>query len=510
VALLGKIIKGAVHLGNNLLPDVTDPVAAQRETLSELLEKSAQTAFGKHYGFEEILKSEDPMREFNQRIPIHDYHAMFDGWWHRQVDGEPDITWPGYTEYFALSSGTTGGPSKHIPVSEDMVKAIRMTSIRQILALANFDLPSDIFEKEILMLGSTTKLTDKGDYKVGEISGISASRIPFWFESYYKPGKDIASIDNFDGRVNEIVAQAPNWDIGGLSGIPSWIQIMLERVIEHYKLNNIHEMWPNLSIFATGGIAFEPYRKGFEKLLAHPLVYVDTYLASEGFLAFQTRPETRAMALVLNNGIYFEFVPFNPQNFNADGTLVENPTVLTISEVQEDEEYALLISTCAGSWRYMIGDTVRFTDKERFEILITGRTKHFLSITGEQLSVENMNEAIADLDKEMGITVREFTVAALPYEGYFCHRWYIGTDDPVDARQVEERLDALLKAHNKNYGRARGRALKKVFVEVISPAMFYQWQEHRNKLGGQTKTPRVMTEEQFAEWEAFISKQKTA
>jgi hypothetical protein len=388
-----------------------------------------------------------------------------------------------------------------------MIKAIRTTGIRQILALANFNLPASVFEKEILMLGSTTELSDKGDYMEGEISGISASRIPSWFESYYKPGKEIASINNFDDRVQEIVLQAPNWDIGGLSGIPSWIQLMLERVIEHHNLDTIHDIWPNLSIYATGGIAFEPYRKGFEKLLAKPLVYVDTYLASEGFFAFQTRPDTRAMALVLNNGIYFEFIPFNTENFNAEG-IVANPTVLTIGEVEEGQEYALLISTCSGTWRYLIGDTIRFTDVQRSEILITGRTKHFLSVTGEQLSVENMNEAIGQLEKELGITIREFTVAAIPYEQYFAHRWYIGTDDVANTNLVSEKLDTLLKQLNKNYGRARGRALKQVFVEIISPSVFYRWQESNNKLGGQTKTPRVMTQEQFEQWDDFISGKK--
>jgi hypothetical protein len=504
MAILGKIIKGAVHLGNQLVVEKEDPISLQQGVLQELLNKAALTAFGQHYRFIDILNSPEMSRAFAQQVPIHDYHAMYDQWWHRQIEREPDITWPGLTEYFALSSGTTGGPSKHIPVSEDMVQAIRKTGIRQVLSLANFDLPADVFEKEILMLGSTTKLQDKGEYKEGEISGISASRIPFWFDSYYKPGRDIAQIDNFDDRVNEICKEAPNWDIGALSGIPAWIQLMLERVIEHHKLTTIHEIWPNLSIYATGGIAFEPYRKGFERLLAHPLVYVDTYLASEGFFAFQNRPDTRAQALVLNNGIYFEFIPFTPQNFGPDGMPKNNPTVLTIGEVEEDQEYALLISTCAGAWRYLIGDTVRFTSKERSEILITGRTKHFLSVAGEQLSVENMNDAVELLEKELGVTIREFTVAALPLDNYFAHRWYIGSENNLDPTTVKEHLDNFLKSLNKNYRRARERALKEVWIELVNPELFYQWQAKYSRLGNQQKIPRVMSKEQFEGWEAFV------
>lgn len=508
MALLGKIIKGAVHLGYNLVSEVSDPVAAQKDILKELLTKAADTAFGKYYDFAEILASDNLMQTFAARVPIHDYYDIYNQWWQRQRASEPDISWPGATEYFALSSGTTGGPSKHIPVSEEMIKAIRTTGIRQILSLANFDLPADIYEKEILMLGSTTQLVDKGDYLEGEISGISASRIPGWFESYYKPGKDIASLNDFDARVQEIVLQAPNWDIGALSGIPSWIQLMLERVVEYHHLNTIHDIWPNLSIYATGGIAYEPYRKGFEKLLARPIIFVDTYLASEGFFAFQSRPDTRAMALVLNNGIYFEFVPFNEHNFDGEGKLVENPNVLTIADIEEEQEYALLASTCAGAWRYMIGDTVRFTDKARSEILITGRIKHFLSVTGEQLSVENMNDAFAEVEKELSITVREFTVSAIPYEQYFAHQWYIGTDDTINSDLVQEKLDTILQNLNKNYRRARERGLKRVYVELLSPSVFYKWQESNNKLGGQTKTPRVMTKEQLTSWEEFISGSK--
>jgi hypothetical protein len=283
---------------------------------------------------------------------------------------------------------------------------------------------------------------------------------------------------------------------------------MLERVVEHHNLQTIHDIWPNLSIYATGGIAYEPYRKGFEKLLAKPIIFVDTYLASEGFFAFQSRPETRAMALVLNNGIYFEFVPFNEQNFTGEGKLVENPTILSIADVEEEQEYALLVSTCSGAWRYMIGDTVRFTDKARSEILITGRIKHFLSVTGEQLSVENMNEGVAQVEKELGITIREFSVSAIPYEQYFAHRWYIGTDDTLDSDAVRDKLDGTLKSLNKNYRRARERGLKQVYIELLSPSVFYRWQESNNKLGGQTKTPRVMTKDQLANWEEFISGSK--
>jgi hypothetical protein len=503
MALLGKVIKGALHLKKLLNKGELDAVAAQEKVLRNHLVKAKNTSFGKFFNFEEILKRDDVKKAFAEKVPFFDYDKIYKDWWHKLLEGEPDVCWPGTTHYFALSSGTTGKESKRIPVTSDMIKAIKDTSKQQILCLSNFDLPAEVFEKEILMLGSSTDLTVKGEYLEGEISGISASNIPFWFESYYKPGKDIAGIADWDQRVLEIAKKARKWDIGALSGIPAWIQLMLEKIISYNNLTNIHEIWPNLTLYATGGVAFEPYRKNFEKLLAKPLYYIDTYLASEGFLAFQTRPDTESMALVLDNGIYFEFIPFNEDNFK-DGEIIKNPTILRIDEVEEGKEYAILISTCAGAWRYMIGDTIRFTDLSRHEILITGRTKFFLNVAGSQLSVEKMNAAIKMLEDDQEISIKEFLVAAVAYEGAFAHKWYIGSGDDIDVEKATSKLDAYLKDINKNYKVAREKALKKVFIEVVPPDYFYEWHADHKKMGGQTKTPRVMKEEQFTEWETFV------
>lgn len=507
MALLGKIIKNAIHLRKALGSNHQDPMGSQVGVLRDLLTKAKDTAFGTHYNFSEILKQDDMQSAFAEKVPMFEYNNMYEQWWHRLLEIEADVSWPGTTRFFALSSGTTGGSSKRIPVTQDMVQAIRDTSIQQILSLDNFDLPAEVFEKEILMLGSSTDLMDKGDYQEGEISGISASNIPFWFDSYYKPGKDIAAISDWEERVHEIVLKAPEWDIGALSGIPAWIQIMLEKVIEHHGLNTIHDIWPHLAIYATGGVAFEPYLKNFEKLLARPLFYVDTYLASEGFLAFQSRPHTNAMALALENGIYFEFIPFNQENF-PEGELTQHAKALkNIEEVQEGEEYAIIISTCAGAWRYLIGDTIRFTDKARNEIVITGRTKFFLNVAGSQLSVEKMNTAMKMLEDSLGVSIKEFLVSAIAYEGAFAHKWYIGSEDKINTAEAKSKLDAFLKDLNKNYKVAREKALKEIFVEVVPSDYFYQWHAENNKIGGQSKTPRVMKAEQFTDWEKFVESQ---
>jgi hypothetical protein len=361
MAVIGSIIKGLIH-AKDAVSTEPDAVEAQEKVLRELLDKAKDTAFGKFYGFSEILKAEDVREEFASKVPFFDYNEINGEWWSRMHEGDKNVTWPGKPPYFALSSGTTGKSSKRIPVTEDMVEAIRQTGIKQVASLANYDLPSDFFTKEIMMLGSSTDLEKVEDHEEGEISGISASNIPFWFRNFYKPGVEISQIEDWDERVLQIAKEARNWDIGAMSGIPSWTELMIKKILEYHDAKNIHEIWPNLLVYTTGGVAFEPYEKAFEKLVAHPLIVIDTYLASEGFMAFQSRPETHAMKLVVDNGIFFEFVPFKPEYIEEDGSIKEGAPVVKLEEVEPEKDYVLLISTVSGAWRYLIGDTIKFTD----------------------------------------------------------------------------------------------------------------------------------------------------
>ncbi|MGB8706138.1 MAG: GH3 auxin-responsive promoter family protein [Gillisia sp.] len=505
MAIIGSIIKGLIDLKGKIS---TEPNGeeAQREVLKNLLEKAKNTAFGKYYHFEEILASEDIQEAFAKKVPFSDYNKLHREWWYKLEQGEENVTWPGTPPYFALSSGTTGKSSKKIPVTEDMVEAIRQTGIQQISALSNFDLPADFFEKEIMMLGSSTNLQKEGDHKEGEISGISASNIPYWFRGYYKPGEEIAKIDDWDARVLKIAENAKNWDVGALTGIPSWMELLLKKVIEYHKVDNIHEIWPNLQVYTSGGVAFEPYKKSFNALLGHPITVIDTYLASEGFMAFQQRPDTSSMKLVLDNGIYFEFVPFKPEYINEDGSIKEEAPVIKLSGVKEEEDYILLISSVSGAWRYLIGDTIKFTDVEKHEIRITGRTKFFLNVVGSQLSVNKMNDAVQELEQKYDIEIPEFTLAAVRIEGEFYHSWYLGTDAKTDETELASSLDSLLKNANKNYSVARSKALKGVKVKTVSPDVFYEWNAANKKKGGQVKMEKVMNEEKFAKWESFVKK----
>lgn len=513
MALLGNVLKQGIKLTSAVQPRRINAYRRQKRSFIKLIGKARNTAFGDRYRFDELFTAAQfgSEREFYEKfkrfVPVYDYNKIFSEWWHRSLAGERDICWPGKVKYFALSSGTSESASKHIPVTRSMQKAIQRTGTRQILSLGNFqDLPAELYEKGCLMLGGSTQLNFQEGRFEGDLSGITASQIPFWFENFYKPGKDIAQERDWAVKLDEITEQAPNWDIGFIVGVPAWLQLLMEKIIARYRVKTIHDIWPNLMVFCHGGVSFEPYKAGFEKLLAHPITYIETYLASEGFLAYQTHPEAKGMQLVTNNGLFFEFIPFNEQNFSADGELVANPETLLIDEVEEGKDYALLISTCAGAWRYLIGDTVKFISKRRAEIIITGRTKHFLSLCGEHLSVDNMNKAVELAADDLKIGVREFTVAGISHDPLFAHHWYVGTDDAVDADQLRQQIDAHLKTLNDDYAVERRHALNEVFLTVLPTAVFYDWMEARGKLGGQNKFPRVLKRHLIADWEAFLAK----
>lgn len=478
----------------------------QRRVLKKLLKKSRYTEFGQAYHFDEILLHKDLTKIFQQRVPIFDYDKIYDEWWHRTLEGIPDVCWPGKIKYFALSSGTSGSASKYIPITNDLMKGNRIVMVKQMLTLRNYEnIPVKSISKGWLMLGGSTDLQKGPGYYAGDLSGITARKVPFWFSPFYKPGKKIAKTKDWHTKLDEVVEQAPNWDIGFIVGVPAWIQMIMEMIIERYKLKNIHEMWPNLAFYVHGGVAFDPYKKGFEKLLGKPLTYIETYLASEGFIAYQDRQGIKGMKLNTNVHIFLEFVPFNNDNFDHSGNIRENPQVLLVDEVEEGKDYAILLSTSAGAWRYLIGDTVRFTSKERSEIVITGRTKHFLSLVGEHLSVDNMNKAIELAGQDMNISLPEFTVAGIPLGSFFAHHWYIACDDAVDAEQLRLSIDNHLKALNDDYAVERRSALKEILLTVLPEKTFLEFMEMKGKLGGQHKFPRVMKGKMLEEWQQFIS-----
>jgi hypothetical protein len=496
---LPKSIARALNLS------VSSPRRQQLKVLKKMLRKARFTEFGQKNKFDEILLSRHPGKMFQQIVPTYDYSKLFKEWWYKTLEGKPDVCWPGVIKLFALSSGTSEAASKYIPITKDLIRSNNITSIRQLLTLATYtNVPKASISKGWLLLGGSTQLQKSATYFAGDLSGIQAKNLPFWFQGFYKPGKKIAMEKDWAKKLEEIVEKAPTWDIAFIVGVPAWVQLCMEKIIERYKLNNIHEVWPNLAFYVHGGVAMEPYKRGFKKLLGKPITYIETYLASEGFLAYQSRQDAKGLKLALNNNIFFEFVVFDDENFDTEGNLLDDATVLMIHEVEEGKDYAILISTNAGTWRYLIGDTIRFVDIEKNEIIITGRTKHFLSLVGEHLSVDNMNKAIELVSEDLKISIPEFTVAGIPYGSFFAHQWYIATDDRVNSEELKQRIDDKLKDLNDDYEVERKHALKEVFVDVLSEQTFMDFMRLKGKIGGQHKFPRVLKGKMLEDWKKFL------
>ena len=495
-----KAIATALRLPRN------DPQSQQLRVLKKLMKKARFTEFGQEYHFDDILLSRNPEKKFQELVPIHEYNKIYSEWWKKTLDGFPDVAWPGKIKYYALSSGTSESSSKYIPVTRDMLRSNRINYIRQLITLTGYEnLPLNAVTKGFLMLGGATDLQKgKAGWYSGDLSGILAKNRPFWFQTFYKPGGRIAAIKDWNQKLTEIVEKAKDWDIGYIVGVPAWCQMCMEMVVDHYKLDTIHDIWPNLGFFVHGGVAFEPYKKGFEKLLGKPIVYIENYLSSEGFIAYKDREYAKGMRLILNNNIFLEFVPFDDKNFDSEGNVMENAEACMVHEVEEGKDYALLMSTNAGAWRYLIGDTIRFVDKERCEIMITGRTKHFLSLVGEHLSVDNMNKAIQMVSEELNICIPEYGVVGMNHGNFFAHKWYVACDDPIDAEILRKKIDEHLCELNDDYAVERSSALKEVFLEKLPEEKFMKFMEVKGKLGSQHKFPRVLKGKMLEDWSMFL------
>lgn len=507
MSVIGTLIRQGLQLWSGVQQWRTRPSAGQqqRAVFETLLSTAKKTAFGRAYNFDQILGSNDAVSSFQKSVPVFDYDRMHEKWWHRALDGEADVTWPGCVPAFALSSGTSGASSKHIPVTKGMVAAFQRAGMRQLYSLPDFRTSDTMFEKQVLFLGGSTALTEKHGSLVGDVSGITAAQFPAWFERYVKvPGPKITTMHDWSEKLAAITRRASEWDVGIVCGIPAWVQMLFQQIVEHYDVDTIHDVWPNLSVYVHGGVNFGPYRRTFRELGERPLITIETYIASEGYIAYQPAPE-RGLEMIFDNGVFYEFVPFTEENFTPDGKIRPNPKAVAVDEVKEGTQYALLLSTCAGAWRYMLGDVIEFTDVDAGEIIIVGRTQHFLNLCGEHLSGVNMADAVARVEEDLGISIPEFTVVGEPGDEHCAHHWYVGIPPSSVARdRVRDRVDAHLQNLNDDYRVERSNGVLSLEVTLVRPALFYAWMDRRDKLGGQNKFPRVLAAEQAADWRAFL------
>ena len=507
--LIGTLVQHGIKLGQT--PEYPmDPIGHQEQQLRKLLLKARKTAFGRHHRFDDILRSGHITRSFAAAVPPVDYDTFYEKWWRLALADEPDVTWPGKIPYFALSSGTSGASSKYIPVTADILRDMKKGSRRMFFDLAKYNLPPQQFTRHMLMVGSCTTLRAEGSHLTGDLSGILGLNRPLWMEAYYRPGKHITDQPEWRSRIEMIAEEAPRWDIGFAVSNPMWLQLIIERILEKHRLQSIHEIWPNFNLLVHGGVFFEPYRAALEQFFAKKVHYIDSYMASEGFFAYQNRPDCRDLQLLTDCGVYYEFVPFTPENFDEEGNLTPGAIGLPLYKVEKNVHYALLISTSAGAWRYLLGDTVQFTDLQRLTFRITGRTKQFLSVCGEHLSLDNINEAVRRADVALGAGIREFTVGGHREGSGWAHQWWFSaTNTAVTPEILMRAVDEALQVLNDDYAVEREYALKNVRATIIPNDRFMQWLHRKGKFNGQAKIPRVMKGETLADWANFAGSRMT-
>ena len=503
--IIGRLIKKTTEIGYRRINRKMLGHQHQELVLRNLLIKAKSTDFGNAHDFMKILKRKDFMAIFQEKVPIQDYEAFHEKWLKHTINGKTDCTWPGKIKYFALSSGTTGSPSKRIPVSIDMIRSFQRSSIRQYANLHTLDLDEYFFGSSGLAVGGSSKLKKIGERYEGDLSGILKKHASILVKPITKPNNKIAQISDWNLKLNAMVEQAPAWNIGIIAGIPSWCVMLMERIVEKYQLSSIHDLWPNLRVYAHGGVYMEPYEARLKKLSSKPIFLLDTYLASEGYFAFQTSPEEKGMKLLLNSGIFFEFIPFDSRFFNEDGELVSNTKALSLSEVKEGVDYALVITTNAGLWRYLIGDLVRFVEVRDHRLIISGRIKQFLSLCGEHLSLDNINQGLHLLNATKPRVGAEFTI--LVDKEQQLHHWFVELlDSQDDPENIMRELDGILCQLNDDYASARKYNLANPKITVVPSGTFYNFMQSFTKFGSQTKMPRVLNDKQRKDWLAFLGK----
>ena len=473
----------------------TEGEALQHEVLKSLVERASDTEYGRNHVFKGIKGYED----FAKNVPVNTYEEL-KGDIDRMRHGERDILWPGKVRWYAKSSGTTNDKSKFIPVSKDGLQNIHYSGGTDAVALylRNYK-KSKLFDGKALILGgSHSPNYNLQGSLVGDLSAILIENINPLANLVRVPKKQTALLSDFEVKRDRIAHETLNKNVTNLSGVPSWMLSVLTRVMELSGKNHLEEVWPNIEMFFHGGVAFTPYRKQYEQLIKSPnMHYMETYNASEGFFGLQNDPTDKSMLLMLDYGVFYEFIPMD--EFGR-----ENPTVVPLWGVETNKNYAMVISTSSGLWRYIIGDTVMFTSVNPYKFVITGRTKHFINAFGEELIVDNAEQGLAYACQQTGAQVLEYTAAPvfMNDEGKCRHQWLVEfSKEPDNLALFAEALDRRLQEINSDYEAKRYKNITLQPLELIKaqPGLFEMWMKKRGKLGGQNKVPRLSNSREHIE-----------
>ncbi|WP_223034757.1 GH3 auxin-responsive promoter family protein [Hanstruepera marina] len=462
------------------------PNEVQEELLTNLLIKAKDTEIGKKYGFESITN----YQTFAERVPIsayEDYHQLIE----RSRLGENNIFWPQPIKWFAKSSGTTNAKSKFIPVSEDSLEDCHYAASKDLLCMyLNNNENSQLFTGKSLRLGGSKELYKENGTVFGDLSAILIDNMPFWAEFSSTPSSKVSLMSNWEEKMQAIVDETIQENVTSLAGVPSWMLVLLNNVLETTGKKNLFDVWPNLEVYFHGGVSFLPYVDQYKNILPKSdFRYYEIYNASEGFFAIQDQNKSSELLLMLDYGIFYEFIPMDTY-----GTT--NEKVIPLSEVETNKNYAVIITTNAGLWRYKIGDTIRFTSISPYRIKISGRTKHHINAFGEELIIENAEDALKKVCKKTKAEIVDYTAAPIFMSGKEkgAHEWLIEFKTPPnDIDYFNELFDNALKALNSDYEAKRynNMTLNKPTIHIARERLFYDWLKANNKLGGQHKVPRL-------------------
>ena len=470
------------------------PVVSQRAVLQDLVTAAQYTEFGKKYNFSKLFT----VKQFKQQVPIQDYQDL-QPYILRMMEGEENVLWNTPIKWFAKSSGTTNDKSKFIPVSEESLKENHFQASKDVLTNYYNNFPSsDLLTGKSLVVGGSHQLHQLNDeIQYGDLSAVLMQNSPFWGHWLRTPELSIALLDEWESKIEKLAIVTADENVTSLAGVPTWTLLLLKRILELKNKKTIKEVWPNLELYINGGVSFVPYREQFEKIIGAPVNYLEIYNASEGFFAAQEKPDDDGMILFTEHGVFYEFMPVEEY---------EKPTPQTVGlkNVVLNKNYALVISTTGGLWRYLVGDTVKFTSLDPYKIKITGRLKHYMNAFGEEVIVDNSDMAIAMAAQKTNSIVTDYTAAPIYFseQANGAHEWLIEFEKPP--AQLDEfiyELDAALKNANSDYEAKRQKdiALRMPVVKVLPQGSFTKWLHTKNKVGGQHKVPRLSNERTILE-----------
>jgi hypothetical protein len=470
------------------------PVESQREVLQDLVTTAQYTAFGKKYNFSSLFS----VKDFKASVPIHEYEDL-QPYIQRMLNGEENVLWNTPIHWFAKSSGTSNNKSKFIPVSEESLQENHFKASKDVLTNYYNNFPSsDLLTGKGLVVGGSHQLNHLNEeIQYGDLSAVLMQNTPFWGHWLRTPELSVALMDNWETKIETLARSTAKENVTSLAGVPTWTLILLKRILEITKQKKIIDVWPNLELYINGGVSFVPYREQFEKIIGKPINYLEIYNASEGFFAGQECPTLDGMTLFTEHGVFYEFMPIEEYG-------KPNPKTIGLDKVEVDKNYALIISTTGGLWRYLIGDTIKFTSINPYRIKVTGRLKHYINAFGEEVIIDNTDKAIAIASQKTNSVVTDYTAAPVYFSDHKngAHEWLIEFEqEPESMEAFVFELDNALKEQNSDYEAKRFKniALEMPHVKKLPAGTFNQWLQKKNQVGGQHKIPRLSNERKIIE-----------